>query len=96
MMSDSDEEPNGTSANGNGTPPTVRMFRCGGGGGSDLRGAFIQVPEECLVQTWDTDRPSRMAVLTTFSVRSIEETLRRVVDMGGRVHASVFLVIEIF
>lgn len=79
---DQDQDPNIT------TPPPIQMFRCGGST-SSLRGAFIQVPEECLVQTWDAERPCMMAVLTTFSVQSIEETLEMVVEMGGRVHLSV-------
>lgn len=62
------------------------MFRKGGA----LNGAFIQVPEGCLVQAWgssgsDNDRVS-MAVLTTFAVESIERTLSVVEGMGGRVH----------
>lgn len=31
-----------------------------------------------------------MAVLTTFAVESIDETLRKVVEMGGRMHSYVF------
>lgn len=55
-----------------------------------LRGVFIQVHEECLVRAWDVDSPSKMAVLTTFLVGDIEETLAKVVGMGGRVHLLVF------
>lgn len=48
------------------------------------------------MQTWDAARPSRMAVLTTFAVRCIESTLGMVVEMGGRVHMSVLIVITPF
>lgn len=87
-MSDPDESPDKYETGNGTTSPPIQMFRCGGRNNS-LRGAFIQVPEECLVQTWDAVSPSMMAVLTTFSVRSIEETLNFVVEMGGRVHLLV-------
>lgn len=62
------------------------MFRKG----AALNGAFIQVPEGCLVQAWgaaasDDSRVS-MAVLTTFAVDSIEGTLSMAEGLGGRVH----------
>lgn len=46
------------------------------------------MPEGCLIHAWGPDSPE-MAVLTTFAVESIEETLRRVVELGGRVHSYV-------
>lgn len=52
----------------------------------ELSGAFIQVPEDCLIRAWDADGPGKTAVLTTFAVESIEGTLARVVAMGGRMH----------
>lgn len=62
------------------------MFRRG----DTLNGAFIQVPEGCLVQAWGSsasdDGRVSMAVLTTFAVESIEATLRLVEHLGGRVH----------
>lgn len=62
------------------------MFRKGGA----LNGAFIQVPEGCLVQAWGSsgsdDGRVSMAVLTTFAVESIEVTLKTVEDLGGRVY----------
>lgn len=61
------------------------MFRKG----AALNGAFIQVPEGCLVQAWgsgDSDGRVNMAALTTFAVDSIEGTLRMVEGLGGRVH----------
>ncbi|KAL2274068.1 hypothetical protein FJTKL_03685 [Diaporthe vaccinii] len=62
------------------------MFRRG----TTLNGAFIQVPEGCLVQAWgaaasDEGRVN-MAVLTTFAVDSIERTLSMVEGLGGTVH----------
>lgn len=61
------------------------MFRRG----TSLNGAFIQVPQGCLVQAWGSEAPDgrvNMAVLTTFAVESIEGTTRLVEDMGGRMH----------
>lgn len=62
------------------------MFRKG----AALNGAFIQVPEGCLVQAWGSsgsdDGRVSMAVLTTFAVESIEVTLKTVEDLGGRVY----------
>lgn len=55
---------------------------------SSLNGAFIQVPEGCLIRACQAET-GEMAVLTTFAVESIDETLRKVVDMGGRVHSYV-------
>lgn len=50
-----------------------------------VRGAFIQVPEDCLLRPWDGASPRRAAVvLTTFAVGSVEEVLERVREMGGR------------
>lgn len=74
---------------------TIHMFhrRSGGGhGGSStsslLNGAFIQVPEGCLIRACEAET-GEMAVLTTFAVESIDETLRKVVEMGGRMHSYV-------
>lgn len=68
----------------------VHMFRGGcNSPASALQGAFIQVPEGCLIRAWEAHSPE-MAVLTTFAVGSVEETLRRVAVMGGRVHSCVF------
>lgn len=66
------------------------MFRVsgGGGGGATLHGAFIQVPEGCLIRAWESGS-LEMAVLTTFAVDSIDETLGMVQAMGGRVHSYV-------
>lgn len=72
----------------------------GGGGGDDrggatttttaVRGAFIQVPEDCLVRPWGdaaaADGLVRAGVLTTFAVGSIEVALERVAAMGGKTH----------
>lgn len=62
------------------------MFRKG----ATLNGAFIQVPEGCLVQAWGTggsdDGRVSMAILTTFAVESIEWTLSAVEGLGGSVH----------
>lgn len=61
------------------------MFRKG----ANLNGAFIQVPEGCLVQAWgsgNSDGRVNMAVLTTFAVESIEETLSAVEALGGSTH----------
>ncbi|KKY30370.1 putative glyoxalase bleomycin resistance protein dioxygenase [Diaporthe ampelina] len=62
------------------------MFRKG----AALNGAFIQVPEGCLVQAWGSggsdDGRVTMAALTTFAVESIEGTLSSVEVSGGRVH----------
>lgn len=71
----------------NGSPATIHMFRKACGGHNRLRGAFIQVPEECLIRGWEAGSPGKMAVLTTFAVASIEGTLGRVVEMGGRLHS---------
>lgn len=70
----------------NGSSATVHVFRKGGGRGLGLSGAFIQVPEDRLIRAWDADSPGRTAVLTTFAVESIEGTLARVEEMGGRAH----------
>jgi len=75
---------------------TVHVFRSSGDrsdSSSILHGAFIQVPEGCLIHAWAPDSPE-MAVLTTFAVASIEETLGRVVASGGRVHSYVLLPAE--
>lgn len=62
------------------------MFRKG----AALNGAFIQVPEGCLVRAWGAggsgDGRVNMAALTTFAVESIEGTLSAVEGLGGRVH----------
>lgn len=62
------------------------MFRKG----TAINGAFIQVPEGCLVQAWGSGESGgrvNMAVLTTFVVDSIEWTLSAVEGLGGRVHS---------
>ncbi|KAG8168702.1 hypothetical protein KVR01_001451 [Diaporthe batatas] len=75
-----------TPANNRNPASTIHMFRKGG----TLNGAFIQVPEGCLVQAWGSsgsvDGRVSMAVLTTFAVESIEATLKMVEDLGGRVY----------
>ncbi|KAL1865713.1 hypothetical protein Daus18300_007089 [Diaporthe australafricana] len=74
------------SVNGASSANTIHMFRKG----SALHGAFIQVPEGCLVQAWGDEHSGgrvNMAVLTTFVVESIEETMRMVAEMGGRLHS---------
>lgn len=81
-----DPSPTSASANGNSSASTIHMFRKG----STLNGAFIQVPEGCLVRAWGDDNSGgrvNMAVLTTFVVESIEATMRMVENMGGRVHS---------
>lgn len=87
---------------GNGLPAaTIHMFRKrhSGHDGSNassspssstsLSGAFIQVPEGCLIRACEAET-GEMAVLTTFAVESIDETLRKVVEMGGRMHSYVY------
>lgn len=59
-----------------------------GHGSNALHGAFIQVPEGCLIRACEADT-GEMAVLTTFAVESISETLKRVMEMGGRMHSYV-------
>ncbi|KAJ0120319.1 hypothetical protein J7T55_001177 [Diaporthe amygdali] len=74
-----------TPTNGNSSAGSIHMFRRG----TNLNGAFIQVPQGCLVQAWGSEAPGgrvNMAVLTTFAVDSIEGTMRLVEDMGGRMH----------
>lgn len=72
----------------NGGPATIHTFHKRGPGTSTLHGAFIQVPEGCLVRAWEADT-GEMAVLATFAVDSIEETLAKVVEMGGSMHSYV-------
>ncbi|KAG6359309.1 hypothetical protein INS49_012830 [Diaporthe citri] len=74
------------STNGSSSPAsTIHMFRKG----AALNGAFIQVPENCLVQAWGSGGSGgrvNMAILTTFTVDSIERTLSMVEGLGGTVH----------
>ncbi|CAN8105818.1 unnamed protein product [Discula destructiva] len=77
---------NGTISNTEG-PGTIHIFRKDGGPGNcTLHGAFIQLPEGCLIRAWEPDNPE-MAVLTTFAVESIEDTLMRVEGLGGSMHS---------
>ncbi|KAJ4396042.1 hypothetical protein N0V93_000258 [Gnomoniopsis smithogilvyi] len=69
-----------------GGPVTIHTFQKRGHGISTLRGAFIQVPEGCLIRACEAES-GEMAVLTTFAVESIEETLTKVVEMGGHIHS---------
>lgn len=77
-----------------GLASTIHTFRKRAGGhdgintSSSLNGAFIQVPEGCLIRACEAET-GEMAVLTTFAVESIDETLRKVVEMGGRIHSYV-------
>lgn len=75
--------------NNGGPATTIHTFYKKSGQGDDaLHGAFIQVPEGCLIRACAADT-GEMAVLTTFAVESIEETLSKVVELGGRMHSYV-------
>lgn len=75
----------------NGGAATIHTFHKHGHGISTLRGAFIPVPEGCLIRACEA-HTGEMAVLTTFAVESIEDTLRKVVEMGGQMHSYVTMI----
>ncbi|KAG7287164.1 hypothetical protein NEMBOFW57_006669 [Staphylotrichum longicolle] len=60
----------------------VHMFKT-----SKLSGAFVKMSKpEGVATVADAAHPAKAAVLTSFFVPSIEETLKKVEDAGGRVH----------
>ncbi len=65
----------------------VHMFTSG-----KLSGAFVKMgkPEDVAVVA-DAAHPAKSAVLAYYYVASIEETLKKVEEAGGRVHVYVFL-----
>lgn len=63
----------------------VHMFKT-----SKLSGAFVKMSKpEGVATVADAAHPARTAVLASFFVPSIEETLKKVEDAGGRVHVYV-------
>lgn len=65
----------------------VHMFKTG-----KLSGAFVKMSKpEGVATVADAAHPAKTAVLASFFVASIEETLKKVEDAGGRVHVYVIL-----
>ena len=64
----------------------VHMFSSG-----KLSGAFVKMskPEDVAVVA-DAAHPAKTGVLASYYVASIEETLKKVEEAGGRVHVYVF------
>ena len=79
--------PTGTPSPLTGADDTVHMFSKG----KNMHGAFIHMPQDsnCHVRAWDAQNPGAMAVLTTYNVDSIEDTLALAETHGGKVHVYV-------
>jgi predicted enzyme related to lactoylglutathione lyase len=52
----------------------------------DLHGAFLHMEEGAQVLNHDKADQYRMALMPTFCVRSIEETVAKAEKLGGSVH----------
>ncbi|WYZ41658.1 hypothetical protein EsH8_V_000553 [Colletotrichum jinshuiense] len=60
---------------------TVHFFNKG-----ELHGGFLLMEEGNQIANHDEAKPERMAVLPTFCVQSIEETVAKAEKLGGRIH----------
>lgn len=61
----------------------VHMFHKG----KNLNGAFVKMSKPAgVAAVVDTGYPAKMAVLASYLVESIEETLKKVEEAGGMVH----------
>ncbi len=65
----------------------VHMFS-----GGKLNGAFVKMSKpEDVAAVADAAHPAKAGVLASYFVASIEETLKKVEEAGGRVHVYVFV-----
>lgn len=61
----------------------VHMFHKG----KNLNGAFVKMSKpEGVAAVADIGYPSKMAAMASYLVESIDQTLKRVEEAGGRVH----------
>lgn len=67
----------------------VHVFNCG-----MLNGAFSKMAsEDDVASVADSAKQGRMPVLATYLVQTIDETLAKVEEAGGKVHVYVFILV---